>query len=210
MEQTKTADSLNKVAKIISVIFHPVFVPLFGLILIFSAPTVYSYLPLPAKGMLFIIVLINNIVFPLILLVFFKAINHNLSWKMETRRERMFPLVFVTILYAITSYIIIRYPVSAFIKIYFTGIFFIVFLITIINNWWKISIHAAGAGVLTALVLILSFRMYNVTILPLIMVIIIAGLILSSRLRLNSNTHAQTWFGFLLGFIVLCMLYGVV
>ena len=210
MDKIKPADSLNKAAKTVSVIFLPVFMPLYGLILIFSVPTVYSYLPLPIKKMLFLIVLINNIALPLSLLVFLKVKKHILSWEMESRKERMLPLFLATILYAITSYIVIRYPVPVFIKTYFTGIFFVASSITIINNWWKISVHAVGAGVLTALMLLLSFRMYNVILLPLMAVIIAAGLILSSRLKLNSHTPAQAWFGFLVGFIEVFIICRVV
>jgi hypothetical protein len=140
---------------------------------------------------------------PLILLFFLKAKKVILSWEVESRKERMFPLLFATMLYAITSYITIKYPVPIFIKAYFIGIFFVAASLTVINNWWKISIHAAASGAITALALLLTFRMYHLTILPLMAVIVIAGLILSSRLRLNYHTSAQTWFGFLLGFILL-------
>ena len=201
---------LNKTAKIISVVFHPIFAPLYGLVLIFTVPTIYSYLSLPVKGTLFLIVLMNNIVLPLILLGFLKAKNCILSWEMESRSERVLPLFFATILYAITSYIIIKYPAPIFIKTYFIGILFVASSITVINNWWKISVHAAASGALTALALILSFRMYHVITWPLMAVIILAGLMLSARLRLNSHSPAQAWLGFLLGFIVLCVFFSLV
>ena len=202
--------SLNKAAKTISVIFHPILIPLYGLILIFSVPTIYSYLSLPVKKILILTALVNNIVLPLSLLIFLKMRNHISSWEMESRKERMLPLFFTTILYAITSYLVINYPVPNFIKTYFIGIFFVASSITVINNWWKISIHAAGAGMLTALMLMLSFQMYHIMLLPLMATITIAGLILSSRLRLNCHTPAQVWIGFLLGFIELYILYRVI
>jgi len=202
--------SLNKAAKTISVIFHPILIPLYGLILIFSVPTIYSYLSLPVKKILILTMLVNNIVLPLSLLIFLKMRNHISSWEMESRKERMLPLFFTTILYAITSYLVINYPVPNFIKTYFIGIFFVASSITVINNWWKISIHAAGAGMLTALMLMLSFQMYHIMLLPLMATITIAGLILSSRLRLNFHTPAQVWIGFLLGFVELYILYRVI
>ena len=209
MEEIKPAGSLNKAAKIISVIFHPVFMPLYGLVLIFSTPTIYSYVSLQAKKLLLLIVLINNVVMPIILFVFLKVRNYVLTWEMESRKERMFPLFFATILYAITTYVILKYPVPVFIKTYFVGIFFVAATLTVINNWWKISIHAAASGAITALMLMLSFRMYHITILPLAATIAVAGLILSSRLRLNFHSPAQVWFGFLLGFMMLGFLYRV-
>ena len=210
MNEVKPADLLDRTAKIISVIFHPIFIPLYGLTLIFSVPTIYSYLSLPVKNLLFIMVLINNIILPLILISFLKAKKIISSWEMEDRSERMLPLFFATVLYAVTSYIIIKYPTPIFIKTYFISIVFVASVVTVINNWWKISIHSTASGALTALALILSFRMYNVIIFPLIAVVIIAGLMLSSRLRLNSHTPAQVWLGFLVGFIVLGVFYKMV
>ena len=208
MDEIKSADSLNRAAKVISVIFHPVFMPLYGLVLIFSVPTVYSYISLPAKKILLLVMTINNVVLPVSLLIFLKVRNHISSWEAESRRERMLPLFFATTLYAITSYVVIKYPVPIFIKTYFIGIFITASSITIINNWWKISIHAAASGALTALALILSFIMYRVMLFPLMATITAAGLILSSRLKLNFHTSAQVWIGFLLGFTVLGILCG--
>ena len=210
MDEIKPADSLNKAAKTISVIFHPLLMPLYGLILIFSVPTIYRYLALPIKKLLFLTVLINNVILPLSLLILLKAKKHILSWEMESRKERMLPLFFTTILYAITSYIIIKYSVPNFIKTYFIGVFFVASSITVINNWWKISIHATASGALTVLALILSFWMYHIILLPLMAIITVAGIILSSRLRLNTHTPAQVWIGFLLGFAELGILYMAV
>jgi membrane-associated phospholipid phosphatase len=77
--------------------------------------------------------------------------------------------------------------------------------ITIINFWWKISIHSAGSGALTALVFILSFRMYSALGWYLILVITVSGLVLSSRLRLNFHNPRQVWLGYFAGFLGLTL-----
>ena len=43
-------DFLDKPAKIISVIFHPLFIPVYGMIVIFSSSTLFGYLPLDRKS----------------------------------------------------------------------------------------------------------------------------------------------------------------
>jgi hypothetical protein len=70
-----------------------------------------------------------------------------------------------------------------------------------INFWWKISIHAVGAGALLATIYALSMKMYTPLTWYLVTVILASGLVLSSRLRLNSHNPAQVWLGFLTGFI---------
>lgn len=199
IKSEETIDFLIKPAKIISVIFHPLFMPVYGMIIIFSAPTLYGYLPFEVKKLLFLIVLINNVILPLSLLPFLKYRNIISSWTVENRRERIIPLLITTLLYASTSFIVMKFPIPVFLKSFIFAAFFVSLAITVINFWWKISIHSAGAGALSALVLILSLKMYSSLVWYLIMVIIAGGLILSSRLKLNSHSPQEVWLGFLTG-----------
>ena len=199
IKSEETIDFLVKPAKIISVIFHPLFMPVYGMAIIFSAPTLYGYLPFEVKKLLFLIVLINNVILPLSLLPFLKYRNIISSWTVENRRERIIPLLITTLLYASTSFIVMKFPIPVFLKSFIFAAFFVSLAITVINFWWKISIHSAGAGALSALVLILSLKMYSSLVWYLIMVIIAGGLILSSRLKLNSHSPQEVWLGFLTG-----------
>jgi hypothetical protein len=108
-----------------------------------------------------------------------------------------------------TSLIIMRFQVPVFLKTYLLGTFFVSLAITAINFWWKISIHSSGTGVLTALILILSFEMYTPLEWYLIPVVITGGLVLSSRLKLNLHNPQQVWFGFLTGFLGLTLFMGL-
>jgi membrane-associated phospholipid phosphatase len=71
--------------------------------------------------------------------------------------------------------------------------------VTIINFWWKISIHSAGMGALTVLVLVLSVKMQTPLTWFMIVMILSTGLVMSSRLWLNSHSPGEVWSGFLLG-----------
>ena len=198
-----TEHILNTLAKIVSVIFHPLFMPVFGVVIIFSSPTLFGYLPFTVKKLLFFIIIINNVLLPLSLLPFFKYRNIISSWSVEKRRERVIPLLLTTLLYAATSYIVFRFPIPVFLKSFIFATFFLSLIVTIINLWWKISLHSVGVGALTALVLILSFKMYSPLLWYLISIIIAGGLVLSSRLKLNFHNPQQVWIGFLTGNICL-------
>jgi hypothetical protein len=201
MRTDESTDFLQKTAKIISVIFHPLFMPVYGLAIIFSAPTLFGYLPLEVKKLILLIVLINNVLLPLSVIPFFRYRNIITSWSIENRKERFIPLLITTLLYSATSFIIFRFPIPVFLKSFMIAAFFLSMAITIINFWWKISIHSVGAGALTALVLILSLKMYSPLVWYLIPVIIAGGLVLSSRLKLNYHTPQQVWVGLLTGFL---------
>jgi len=199
-------DFLDSLAKILSVVFHPLLMLVYGLAIIFSSPTLFGYLPVEIKKLLFLIVLVNNVFLPISLLPIFMHRNIISSWTISDRKERTIPLILTTLLYSATSFIIFRYQIPFFLKSYIFSAFFLSLIVTVINFWWKISLHSVGAGALLGIVLILSFRMHAPLVDYLILVIVIGGLVLSSRLRLNYHNPSQVWLGFLSGFLGLIVI----
>jgi hypothetical protein len=190
----------DSLARSVSAVFHPLFIPLYGLTIIFAAPTLMGYMPIEVKKILLLIVLVNNVMVPVLLMPFYKHSNIITSWTIDVRKERTVPFFVTTILYALTYFIVSRFQLPFFMKSFFISAFLISLTAAIINIWWKISVHSVGAGALVALVITLSHRMYTPLMWYLIPAIIIAGLILSSRLKLNSHTPGQVWVGLLTGF----------
>ncbi len=200
----------DRLAKIITIVFHPLLMPLYGLLILFSAPTFLGYLPLPVKRILFIIVLVNNVLIPLTLLPFFRYRNVITSYRIEERSERIIPLLTASILYCTTSFIIFRFQVPFLIKSFFFATSILSVVVTFINFWWKISVHAVGAGALAAVVFVLSIKMYTPLTWYLAAVIIAGGLILSSRLRLNFHNPSQVWLGYLTGLVRTGTVYCII
>lgn len=187
--------------KIISVLFHPVFMPVYGLALILSANTPFGYLPYQVKRLLFLIIVVNNVFLPISLLPILRHMNFISSWSMNEKEERMVPLIVVTILYAVTSFIIFRFPVPGFLKVFFISVFLVSLILTMINFRWKISLHSTGMGAMIALIMFLSFRMYSPLFWYLVFAVFAGGLVLSSRLRLMIHSPRQVWYGCSLGFV---------
>lgn len=200
MSADEQNDFSEALAKSASILFHPLLMPVYGLLIIFSVP-VLGYLPFEVKKLIILIVLINNVLLPLSLLPFLKYRNLISSWSPTDRAERMIPLFFATLLYATTSYIIFKFPIPAFLKSYIFALAFLSIVLSFIYFFRAISIHSAAAGALTALVLILSFKLYSPMTGHLILVLLISGLSLSSRLKLGYRNPGQVWSGFLTGFI---------
>ena len=200
MTSEKTLSLDNRLAQIISAVFHPLLMPLYGLLIIFTTPALFGYLPFPVKKILFFIVIINNLVMPLMLITYFKFRNVITSWTIENRNERIIPLITTSFFYLFTVYLIYRFHIPFFIKSFIICSAILAIAVTILSFWWKISIHSTGAGAITALVLILSVKMHTPLTLLMIIVILMAGLVMSSRLWLNSHTPGEVWSGFLLGF----------
>jgi hypothetical protein len=108
-QQSNLPDNL---AKTVSIVFHPLFMPLYGLAILFSAPTFLKYLPAEVKRVLFIVVVIDNVILPLALLPFLRYRNLISSFHIDDRKERIIPLLITSILYCTTSFIVFRYLFS--------------------------------------------------------------------------------------------------
>ena len=189
----------------ITIIFHPLFMPAYGLLIMFETPTLFLYLPLQVKKILMLIIFVNNVLLPVAILPFLRYRNIINSWMMETTKERIVPLLLTSILYTITSFLIMRLSVPTLIKSYFYSITLLVIVILIITIWYKISIHAACAGALTGLVIALWIVMEENLVWFLIPVILISGLILTARLYLKAHTTDQVYSGYLTGFVIVTL-----
>ena len=191
----------DTLAKIITVIFHPLLMPLYGLLIIFSAPTLLGFIPFVQKKVIILILLTNNILLPLSLLPYMKWRKIISTWSLSDRNERIIPMALTSLFYFVTLYIVLKYSIPVFIKAVILSTALLSFAITLINFWWKISIHSAGAGALLSLVIILSVKMSVPLTWFLLPVILATGLVLSSRLWLNSHNPEEVWSGLLLGSI---------
>jgi hypothetical protein len=200
MENSEGNKIQVRIAKFVSVVFNPLFLPLYGLLIIFTAPTIFWYIPLKVKKILFLVVATNNILVPVTLMPFFRYRNIISSWIIENRKDRRIPLIFLSLFYFLTSFIFFRLQIPLFIKGFMISITVITIVLTVINFWWKISLYSAGAGTLIAIVLVLSLK----TLVPLtwflIPAILVNGLILTSRLLLNVHNNSEVFLGFLVGF----------
>jgi len=205
MTTEKSISIDDRLAKIVSAIFHPLLMPLYGLLIIFTAPALYGYLPVQMKKIVFFIILIEDVLLPVMLISYFRFRNIITTWTMESRKERILPLITTSFFYIFSVYPTLRFHIPFFIKLFIICSAFLAVAVTIVNFWYKISIHATGAGALTALVMILSLRMHAPLTGLMIIVILISGLVMSSRLWLGSHTAGEVWSGFLLGTFGSCL-----
>jgi hypothetical protein len=193
-------------AKIITVLFHPLLMPLYGLLIIFYAPTMFGYIPDNQKKYMIIILAANNIVLPLALLPYMKWRKLITTWTMTERKERIIPLALTSFFYFVTVFAVLKSGIPLFIKAFILAAALLSFMLTIINFWFRISIHSAGTGALTALIILLSLKTHAPLLPFLLPSFLISGLVLSSRLWLNAHKPAEVWLGYLAGFAGMILL----
>ncbi len=205
-------------AKIISLIFHPLFVVSYLLLILFVVnPYLFSIQDAKTQGLVFFSVLALSVGFPLIVILMFKALGMIKSLEMDDPMERIGPLIATGIFYLWLFINIYKNPVmpQAF-SVFVLGATIGLFMAFFINNFSKISLHGVGmGGLVTAVFFIRFFYSYNTFVLDigswgqyhihvnvlLFISLFIAGLVGTSRLLLGAHNRSDLYGGFLVGFI---------
>jgi hypothetical protein len=193
---------INKIAKINSYIFHPIFIPtyLFYFIL-FHVPYISMLIPLNLKLILLAMIFTSTSIMPLILIAIFYKFKLLDSFFMDKREERILPLVTVSISYYITYYLLKQMNLPEIISLIMLIACFIVILTLLINYKWKISIHSLSWGGITGIIIGLSVYYMLNNILIIMLLFLISGLVASSRLILQAHSSKEIYLGYLLGFL---------
>lgn len=187
-------------AKIISSIFHPLIIPIIGLLIIFNTDSYINYtIPFELKKAIILLIATSTFIIPLLislLLVNKKIIN---SLEMETTKERIIPYAFTIVFYVFTLIMIKRAPIPPIIFNFVIGATLSVIIAFIINIKWKISAHMIGIGGLLGALISIS-AMLEVYVTPyIVFTILVAGLVGTSRIILKAHNQLQIYAGFLVG-----------
>ena len=194
----------KKFAFAISVIFQPVFVPLYSLIILFNADTYITYAVHPhIKTAVYSITFLNTILLPIGIFYYFLKAKVIESFHMHTAKERSLPFLTTIVFHLSTLFLFSRMPVPALFSNLVLGAIASVAVAFIINLKWKVSIHMLGMGGLVGTIIGLVLR-YQISALPLIMMLVLlSGLVGYSRLKLKAHTPLQVYVGFILGTLIL-------
>lgn len=193
-------------AMAISVVFQPIFVPIYSLFILFNADTYVTYaVPEEFKQYIYLITLLNTIILPMGVFYYFYRTKLIDSIHMHTARERSLPFLTIIVFQLSTFFIFHNSPLPSLFANLVLGAAFSVATAFIINLKWKVSIHMLGIGGIVGTVIGLILR-YQVDAVPLVMgLILLSGLVGYSRLRLNAHTPLQVYVGFVLGTMILTL-----
>lgn len=198
---------MNILARVISIIFHPLLMAtyLFGLLYLFLPSALY---PISQERQLALIVMISVMTFilPALGISMLRTVGAISSFTMLDRRERIRPFFLITIVYLFFTYFL-AYKIGAGLDDnlfrFLLIIDFLVIAATAITFYYKISIHSIGVmGMLGIIIPLNRMAESNSLLIPTIALIAIAGLVMSARLQLNSHTVREVWVGAATGFLV--------
>lgn len=194
----------KRFAMALSIIFQPIFVPLYSLVILFNADTYITYAVQPeVKKFIFLITLLNTIILPIGVFYYFYRAKLIESFHMHTAKERSLPFLSTLVFHMSTFYLFSKAPMPSLFPNLVLGAALSVSTAFVINLKWKVSIHMLGMGGIVGTIIGLILR-YQVDAVSLVMaLVILSGFVGYARLRLNAHTPLQVYVGFLLGTLIL-------
>lgn len=151
------------------------------------------------------IIFIVTFVIPAISIGTLRFSNFITDLNLVDRKQRFTPFLFVTCFYGITAYMFYaKLSVNNLIFLVFVTTSILLFILTIVTIFWKISAHGAGIGGSIGFVIAISMA-YPIPNFAIVLsaLFVVAGLIMHARLSLNAHTPLQVYAGVLLG-VILC------
>ena len=188
-----------KLTQLISILLHPMFMPLLAFHLTLLILPKIGYVISQNLIIIYVILIFSTIVFPLISIVWLIKTGKLSSIEMSDHKERSLPL-FKTVFWMSIGYYLLQNLLiyTPILRAELLGAIIIIFLAAIISKFWKISLHllAIGGvvGIFIALQIINGDFLYI-----LILFILLSGLLSLARVKQKSHNYTQVYTGFIIG-----------
>lgn len=185
-------------ARVMSIVFTPFYLPLVGLIALFT----FSYMammPWRYKLLVLALVYVFTILLPTVLIHVYRRYQGWTLIELGAKERRMVPYILSILCYFSCYYLMNVLHFPHFMSRILMAALLIQVICALINVWWKISTHTAAiggvAGALMAFAIIFVFN----PVWWLCVVFLIAGLLGTSRIILRQHSLLQVCAGFVVG-----------
>ncbi len=205
---------ITRIGNFISWAFLPLFIPVMALALTMYIPSEEKNISHPSlyqldgdfKHQIIFLFLVFGTLAPGVsfLLMYRRKLISTIE--MDDRSERVVPLLIV---FSYCSILFLLFSLKApegVLPIYIYAIPFAGAILSLIflfiNYWTKISLHAAGGGLMSGYLCAFSAQQLNFNYFLILLSFLISGFIMSARLALNKHTPFQVYLGWVIAFIV--------
>jgi hypothetical protein len=201
---------LKFIAHIISVVFHPLFIPLYSAWYItFVHPLFFTGMNDTVRYWILIRVSINMVLLQGVTVLLLKGVGFIDSIFLRSQRDRIIPYITAGIFY---FWMYLVFHNQLFVPLILPAFVFGAFLATsaalIANIYFKVSMHAIGVGGLLGLLLVILFYTHSAIAVaaPLMITLLITGLVCTSRLMVSDHKQGDIYAGLFLG--IVCQFIG--
>lgn len=215
MEETTTITTekhsrlLTIPAKVISYVFHPLFIPTYVfLFLIYQVPYEFAGITEYQLQLRLFSIFWLTAFFPAFAVFLLWRLKFSDSIFLRTQKERIVPYI-ITMFFYWWMYFLSRNFTDqpAVLKFFYMGIFMATVAGLILNNYFKISLHGMAVG--GALAAIILFAMYYGLPLGLYMSLaaLLTGMVCTSRFLVSDHTNVELYTGLAVGICCQCIAY---
>lgn len=199
----------NKWAYITSVIFHPLLLPSFFLLILFAFPLKFnltSYYGI--KWLLLLFVFFLTFVIPVLITLFFVKIKVVKQLSIKKKENRIMPLLTTGIIYYIAFYVLSKVNLIPGYNLFLMGSTVLIWLTLYVTYFYKISIHLTAWGGFTGALIGYGLLIpFHGIFFWIVLSIFLSGIVGTARLTLKEHTPLQVYSGFLTGFSVMLLLF---
>ena len=191
-----------KLTQLISVILHPMFMPILALHLTLLVLPSLAFTLSQNLLLIYGILIFSTMVLPLISIFWLMQKGKVSSLEMRNHKERSLPL-FKTIIWMSFGYYLLQNLLfyTPILKAELLGAILIILLAAIISKFWKISLHLLGIGGVVGVFIALQI-MHGDFLYLLLLFILLSGLLGVARIKQKAHNYAQVYAGFLVGLSV--------
>lgn len=194
-------------ARFFSALFRPYYLPIVGFVALFWF-TYLSLLPFYFKMIVLSMIYVFTILLPRLCIYIYRKVNGWAPHQLRLRENRAVPYGMFILSYVACLHLMLNLHLPRYMCGIIVSALFIQVVCIVVNVWWKISIHSAGAGgVIGALVAYSMLFMFN-PVWWLCVMILISGAVGTSRMLLRQHTLGQIVAGTLVG--VICGFAGII
>jgi len=198
----KISKTLSLIARGTSILFHPLLISTIGFLLLFSSGFYFAVIPWKYKWFILLVVFASTCLIPLISIGLL-AFSSKFDLKMEKGTDRVLPLIFSSISFYLGYLILGRIQTFPVFQIFLIASILVQTSLVIVSLTWKISAHAAAIGGLTGGFFALTGRLQEYPLFILVFLLLVSGMVCTSRLILQKHTNAQVYSGYLLGLVIM-------
>ncbi len=193
-------------ARLLSYVFRPYWFPVMGFVALFLF-TYLRLLPLSYKATVVAMVYVFTVLLPRLCVFAWRRFCGLSAIQLRKREQRAVPYSLFIVSYGACLYMLVHLHMPY----YMCGIVLSALLVQLvcifINVWWKISVHAAGAGALVGALMAYSILFMFNPVWWLCLMILLSGAVGSARMLLRQHSLWQVLAGTLVG--VACGFSGI-
>jgi hypothetical protein len=202
-QQVALSPFLKWPAQFISIIFHPIFIPLYVIaFLVYIHPSYFSGFEQGLKKRTLFIVVQNAIFYPLFSIALLKGLGFIESVYLRTQKDRIIPYIACGIFFFWTFNVFKQQEIyPRIVAAFMLGVFLASSAALIANIYFKISMHAIGVGGWLGLFLVIANSNSMLMTWPLAAVLLITGMVCTARLIVSNHSTRDIYAGLLLGLL---------